>query len=141
MSIKQKLFASFGFIILILIGVAAFSVFQLSKTDNNYSFLIDDRAYKVIEASKIQNATSLQGLYIRSYVLRQNPSDLESLTEQREIVAQTLSEIAPLFDVEQMQKEINNVKGQQSSYNSYVDKIIEAVNNNQLAKANSILFK
>ena len=141
MSIKKKLFASFSFIILILIGVAAFSVYQLSKIDSNYSFLIDDRTYKVIEAQKIQNATSLQGLYIRSYVLRQNNSDLENLKEQREIVTETLNEIAPLFTVKQMQEEIQNINEQQVLYNGYVDEIIKYVDHNDIDKAENILFE
>lgn len=140
MTISKKLFTSFSIIILILIGVAAFSAYQLSKIDNEYSFLLDDRAYKVIEASKIQNATSLQGLYIRSYVLRKESSNLESLSTQREIVTQTLNEIEPLFKSEQMQKEISKIQEQQILYNGYVDKIINYVDSNQLEKANATLF-
>lgn len=140
MTISKKLFTSFSIIILILIGVAAFSAYQLSKIDNEYSFLLDDRTYKVIEASKIQNATSLQGLYIRSYVLRKESSNLESLSTQREIVTQTLNEIEPLFKSEQMQKEISKIQEQQILYNGYVDKIINYVDSNQLEKANATLF-
>jgi len=140
MSIKKKLFTSFGTIIFILIALAAFSVIQLSKIDNNYTYLIDDRAYKVLEASKVQNATSLQGLYIRSYVLRQDSSDLDSLSAQRKIVTQTISEIEPLFKDEQMKKEIQNVKDQQALYNGYVEKIIQYVNNDQNDKATNMLF-
>ena len=140
MSIRNKLFTSFGIIILILIGLAAFSSTQMSKIDNNYSYLLDDRAYKVIESSKIQNATSLQGLYIRSYVLRQDSSDLDNLYAKREFVAQKISEIEPLFKKEQIQEEIKNLKEQQNLYNGYVDEIIKYVDNNQSEKAKNMLF-
>lgn len=140
MTIRKKLFTSFSIIILILISVAAFSAYQLSNIDDEYTYLLDDRAYKVIEASKIQNANSLQGLYIRSYVLRKKSSNLESLSTQREIVTQTLNEIEPLFKTEQMQKEISKIQEQQILYNGYVDKIINYVDSNQLEKANATLF-
>lgn len=140
MTIRKKLFTSFSIIILILISVAAFSAYQLSNIDDEYTYLLDDRAYKVIEASKIQNANSLQGLYIRSYVLRKESSNLESLSTQREIVTQTLNEIEPLFKTEQMQKEISKIQEQQILYNGYVDKIINYVDSNQLEKANATLF-
>lgn len=94
MSIKTKLFLNFSIIILILLGVSTYSVYEMSKLNDDYSYLIDDRAYKVIEAGKVQNAISLQGLYIRSYVLRQDPSDLESLSEQREFIKTTIEKIA-----------------------------------------------
>ncbi|WP_010290530.1 hypothetical protein [Kurthia massiliensis] len=72
--------------------------------NTNYDYLIEDRAHKVIEASKIQNATSLQGLYIRSYVLRKDKDDLSSLYSQRETVTDTLNKIEPLFKTPEMQK-------------------------------------
>ena len=110
MSIKKKLLTSFSVIILILIGLSAFSVYQMTKMDNDYTFLLEDRAYKVMEASKVQNATSLQGLYIRSYVLRQEKASLDNLYAQREIVTNTLNEIEPLFTVPKMQQEINKIQ-------------------------------
>ena len=140
MSIRKKLYSSFGIIILILIGLSAFSVYQISKINNDYTFLLDDRAYKVMEASKVQNATSLQGLYIRSYLLRQESSTLDNLYAQRDIVTNTLNEIEPLFKIPQMQEEISNIKEQQELYNGYVDKIIEYVDNKQTQEATYTLF-
>lgn len=140
MSIKKKLFTSFGFIIVILIGLSAFSVIQLSKMDNDYTFILEDRVHKSMEASKIQNATSLQGLYIRSYVLRRDSLTLDNLYAQRELVTKTLNEIEPLFKNEQMQKEIGNIKKQQALYSDYVDKIIEFVDKNKTEEATFTLF-
>lgn len=140
MSLKKKLLTTFGVLIVVLIGLSAFSVFQMSKMNSNYDYLVEDRAYKVIESSKIQNATSLQGLYIRSYVLRQSKSDLDSLQEQRQVVSKTLEDIAPLFVTEEMSKEIENIQQQQSNYNNYVDKIIEYVDNGKDREAQNMLF-
>ncbi|HWJ78814.1 MAG TPA: MCP four helix bundle domain-containing protein, partial [Niallia sp.] len=140
MSIKKKLFLSFGSIIFILIGLSAFSVIKISSINSDYTFLIDDRSYKVIEASKVQNATSLQGLYLRSYVLRQDSTDLDSLYNQRETVSEIINEIEPLFIIEQMKDEIKNIKEQQTLYNDYVDQIIIYVDNNQQDKALNMLF-
>lgn len=140
MSIKKKLLTSFGTIIVILVALASFAVIQMSNIDKNYSNLIDDDVHKVIEASKIQNAVSLQGLYIRSYVLRKDSTDIDNLSVQREIVTQTLSEIEPLFKTEDMQYEIGNIKEQQALYSGYVDTIIEYVKNDQIDKAQNMLF-
>ncbi|MBQ0140104.1 MAG: MCP four helix bundle domain-containing protein [Kurthia sp.] len=140
MSIKKKLFSIFGVIIIILIGIALFSVIQMTKIDNNYGELVDDQSYKVIEASKIQNATSLQGLYIRSYVLRQNKDDLETLFEQRKTVNETMNTIEPLFVDPKMVKEISTIKEQQELYNGYVDTIIDYVDKKQIKEAQTILF-
>ena len=140
MSIGKKLFLSFGAITLLLITIATFSVMQMSKIDEDYTYLLDDRAYKVIEASKIQNATSLQGLALRSYVLRQNQDDLETIEAQRVTITSTMEKIESLFVVEEMIEEINHIKEQQLLYTEYVDDVIRYVDQNELDKATETLF-
>lgn len=140
MSIRKKLFTSFGILIVLLIAISAISISQITKLNDDYTYLLDDRAYKVVEAQKIQNATSLQGLYIRSYVLQKEQSALDSLYAQRDLVSNKINEIEPLFKNVQMQEELRNLKEQQSLYNDYVDQVINYVDADQLDKANNILF-
>ncbi|MFP5303838.1 hypothetical protein R2R70_21910, partial [Cobetia sp. SIMBA_158] len=83
---------------------------EMAQINDQYSYLIDDRVYKVVESSKIQNATSLQGLYLRSYVLRKDSTDLESLYAQREIISEAIDLIDDLFVDDEMIKEIEHIK-------------------------------
>lgn len=141
MSIKQKLFMGFGSGTLILIGLAIFSIFQMTKMGNEYNDLIDDRAYVVINAAKVQNATSLQGLAIRSYVLSQDDAEIENIVNKRTQIEQLINEIEPYFVVNEMQKELQNIKAQQLLYKGYVDEIIQAVDDGAVDKAKKILFE
>lgn len=140
MSIKTKLLASFGTIIFILIVLATYSSIQISKVNDDYSYLIDDRVHKVVEVGKIQNASSLQGLYLRSYVLRQSDEDLEKLYEQRKIVAETVEKIESLFRDASMIEQFKIVKEQQQLYSEYVDQVIDYVDKKQLDEAYNVLF-
>ncbi|MFO7316977.1 MAG: methyl-accepting chemotaxis protein [Bacilli bacterium] len=140
MSIKTKLLASFGTIIFILIVLATYSSIQISKVNDDYSYLIDDRVHKVVEVGKIQNASSLQGLYLRSYVLRQSDEDLEKLYEQRKIVAETVEKIESLFRDASMIEQFKIVKEQQQLYSEYVDQVIDYVDKKQLDEAYDVLF-
>ncbi|AMO86569.1 Methyl-accepting chemotaxis protein [Solibacillus isronensis B3W22] len=141
MNIGKKLFGSFGIVIVILIFLSIFSVIKMTEIDEDYSFLIEDRVYKVTELSEIQNATSLQGLYIRSYVLRQDSADLENLTTQRETIAEKISEIEGLFRTADMQEQINTLKENQALYNDYVSQVIDYIDNDEFEKANNMLFE
>lgn len=141
MNIGKKLFGSFGIVIVILIFLSIFSVIKMTEIDKDYSFLIEDRVYKVTELSEIQNATSLQGLYIRSYVLRQDSADLENLTTQRETIAEKISEIEGLFRTADMQEQINTLKENQALYNDYVSQVIDYIDNDEFEKANNMLFE
>lgn len=140
MSIKKKLTASFSVVIAILLVVSIFSMIKLKDIDEEYTFLLEDRAHKVIEVSKIQNAISLQGLNLRSYVLRQNNEDLERLEQRRTTIDTTLTEVKPLFVVPQMLDEIEIIETQQKLYAQYTNEIINFVDNNEVDKAYAVLF-
>lgn len=140
MSIRKKLAASFTIVIVILLVVSIFSMVKLNDMDEEYTFLLEDRAHKVIEVSKIQNAVSLQGLNLRSYVLRQNNEDIERLEQRRETINSTLSEIKPLFTVPEMIEQIEVIEEQQVLYTQYAQEIIKHVDNNQTEQAYAVLF-
>lgn len=140
MNIKQKLFLSFGSSILLFISLATFAVFQLQKISDEYTYLLEDRAYKVIEATKIQNATSLQGLSIRSYVLRQDEEELAAIDEQREFILTTLEKIEPLFVVPEMRAELDTLQQLEIAYTTYVDNIIADVQAGNIKRATATLF-
>lgn len=139
MSIARKLFRVFGVITFILMGLSAFSITQISKIDTTYSNLIDVDVYKVIETSKIQNAVSLQELYIRSYMLYKNPADVDNIYEQKDVITEFLHKIEPLLASSEMKDEIRNIKEQEPIYSGYMDEIIQAIDNNQMEEANNLL--
>ena len=140
MSIKQKLIMSFSSITLLLIGLAIFSNVQLTNIDEDYTFLLDERAYKVIEVSKVQNATSIQGLSLRSYLLRQDKSDVNTIQEQQQVVMTTLKDIQHLFTNPEMAKEMENVQQQYTKYIAHVEEIIALADKGALKDAENMLF-
>ena len=140
MSIKHKLLLSYSVIVLILIGISIYSIFQILHINKEYSTLMDERVYKVMEARKIQNGTSLQGLYLRSYVLRQSDKNLEMFLESRETALKNLEEIAPLFNNEEMQEQIQIIQEKQELYNQYSDKVIDHIKKGETGQALNTLF-
>lgn len=140
MSIKHKLLLSYSAIVLILIGISIYSIFQILHINKEYSTLMDERVYKVMEAREIQNGTSLQGLYLRSYVLRQSDKDLEMFLESRETALKNLEEIAPLFNNEEMQEQIQIIQEKQELYNQYSDKVIDHIKKGETGQALNTLF-
>ena len=140
MNIKGKLYLSFGICILLFISLAAFAVFQLQKISDDYTYLLEDRAYKVIEATKIHNATSSQGLSIRSYVLRQDEEELTDINAQREFILTTLAKIEPLFVVPEMRAELETLQQLENTYTTHVDTVIADVQAGNIERATATLF-
>lgn len=141
MSIGKKLTASFSLIIVILLGLSIFALIKMQSIDSDYTYLIDDRAYKVIKVSEIQNAASQEGLIIRSYVLRKSEEDLTNLQAQQDLIKNTLDEIEPKFKTVQMQEEIQTLRDQQALFEDYVTQVINYVDNNEQDKALNMLFE
>ncbi|MFL0583316.1 methyl-accepting chemotaxis protein [Solibacillus silvestris] len=141
MNIGKKLFGSFGIVIVILIFLSIFSVIKMTEIDEDYSYVIDGAVFNAMELSAIQNATSLQGLYIRSYVLRQDPTDIENLTTQRETIAEKIGEIEGIFRTAKMQEQLSILKEQQALYNGYVEEVIAYVDNEETDRAYNMLFE
>ena len=140
MTIGKKLITSFSIIILILIGVSAFSIVKMKEIDNNNTQLVEGNVFKAMKASETQNAISLQGLYLRSYVLRQNNEDLEALATQQELSAKLVAEIEPMIVLEQMRKEIEIVKENQALYKQYASEVIDYIDAGNQDQAYEVLF-
>ncbi|MBD8036781.1 methyl-accepting chemotaxis protein [Solibacillus sp. A46] len=140
MTIKRKLYGSFSIIILILVFLSTFSIIKMTEIDEDYSFVIEDRVLKVMELSEIQNATSLQGLYIRSYVLRQDPKDLENLNSQIDTINKKIIELETLSNTTQLQEQLSTLKEQQDSYDDYVHEVVRYVDSKEMDKADNMLF-
>ena len=141
MKIGKKLAVSFSIIIVILLILSVFSIGKMKEIDNNYTFLLEDRVYKVMEVSEIRNATSLQGLYLRSYVLRQSSEDLTNLEAQQELMSSRLKEIKPMFSIPEMVKEIETAEEQITLYTQYVNEVISYVDSGNQDEAYNVLFE
>ena len=54
MKIGKKLVVSFSIIIVILLILSIFSIGKMKEIDNNYTFLLEDRVYKVKKYQKFK---------------------------------------------------------------------------------------
>ncbi|OCS89202.1 methyl-accepting chemotaxis protein [Caryophanon latum] len=140
MSIKQKLFLSFSIITFLLVTLAIYASVQLYNMDNRSSFLLNERVDQTLESTSMQNAISLQGLYIRSYVLRQNDDDLVNLEKQRQFIQDTVAALDHTFTSPEILKEFESIKENQKIYTQYTEQVVAAVKRNDLKTADDILF-
>lgn len=141
MNIRKKLALSFTSIIVILLVISIFALDKLKDIDGEYTFLLEDRVYKVVEVSKIQNAVSLQGLYLRSYVLNRDSAEIERLNDRRNEITSTINNVKPMMTSEEMQAEMKSIEDNQRLYTQYADEIINLVGRDKIEQAQKILFE
>lgn len=140
MSIKRKLIVVFSITLVSLIAIATFASMQITKINSNYTFLIDDRVFKISEAASIENATSLQGMYIRSYILSEDTKDFERVKEQQEIIKTKVNELEPIIVMPEVKEYLEQYKSNQSVYNAAVEQIATYVAKGEIDKAKTVLF-
>lgn len=140
MSIRNKLYAGFGTIILFLLISSSLAYYQMNKLNNQYTFLLEDRVYKTILVNKILNASSSQGNYIRSYILEpDNPTTLEKLESHKELINDEITELESTFNEQQLQKEIQTLKENQAKFNAASQEILNIYNGENLQEVIHIL--
>lgn len=139
MSIRTKLYSGFGILVAILILTSVLAFTQLTKVDKQYSNLIEDRVYKLLQVDQILNASSLQGLYLRSYIL--NPSDetLKNLEAQKNLIHEKSKELEGLFYDQSMLDELKLLGENQLKFEEASDEIITTFSTNDLDSAVQLL--
>ncbi|WP_431807741.1 methyl-accepting chemotaxis protein [Lysinibacillus sphaericus] len=124
MSIKKKIYLGFGSIILFLILSSTIAFVQLKSVNNKYTFTIEDRVYKLLQVDAILNASSLQGLYIRSYILDPSDETIKNLEKQEELIEEKTAELEKIIKNPEMQKQLQSIKENQAKFNQGAQDII-----------------
>ncbi|MCS1382471.1 methyl-accepting chemotaxis protein [Lysinibacillus sphaericus] len=124
MSIKKKIYLGFGSIILFLLLSSTIAFVQLKSVDNKYTFTIEDRVYKLLQVDAILNASSLQGLYIRSYILDPSDETIKNLEKQEELIEEKTAELEKIIKNPEMQKQLQSIKENQAKFNQGAQDII-----------------
>lgn len=124
MSIKKKIYLGFGSIILFLLLSSTIAFVQLKSVNNKYSFTIEDRVYKLLQVDAILNASSLQGLYIRSYILDPSDETIKNLEKQEELIEEKTAELEKIIKNPEMQKQLQSIKENQAKFNQGAQNII-----------------
>ncbi|MFJ7669455.1 methyl-accepting chemotaxis protein [Lysinibacillus sp. NPDC097195] len=139
MSIRNKLYMSFGTMILLLLIISSIAYYQLNHIDKLNHDLFDNRVYKLLQIDKILSASALQGSYLRSYILEPNEATYKKLEEQENIIQTKVAELDSLFTSENTQRQMEIIKTKQALFEKAALEIINTYDSNNLQSAIDIL--
>ena len=135
MSISKKLYSVFFILIAFLAIVTVTGYIQLMNVKNTYSDILDDRVAKITEVKDVQYASALQGVYMRSYVLKPEQETLDNLKKQQEIISTKVDDLSTKFYTENMKQELQNVEQNQEKFLASSQSIIDMVSKGKHDKA------
>lgn len=139
MSIRKKLYGSFAIIIALLMISSILAYVQLNKINNTYTDLLENRVHKLLLTDKILNASSLQGLYVRSYMLEPSAKTLDNLTSYQNTLQELADELEKITTTSDMSEQIKIIKNSEADFTAASTEILAAVDANNLEGAKSIL--
>ncbi|WP_431028186.1 methyl-accepting chemotaxis protein [Lysinibacillus sp. LZ02] len=135
MGIGRKLYLGFAMVVTLLIISVVIAYSQITKVDNEYAFLLDDRVKKVVIVNEMNNASSLQGLYLRSYILSPSAKTAENIKEQTASIKASIEELEPIILAEEMKEELAIIKENTVEFERISVKVINLVDAGDAAAA------
>ena len=139
MSIRKRLVSAFSVIILFLLISSIISYSQINKLSRENTFLIEDRVSKVLIVDRIINASSLQGVYIRSYLLEPNKATLDNLLEQQNTIHRLVETLDEIVTVPAMKEQIQLLLEHQQNFEDAKQETLKAFDGGDTQKAIDLL--
>ncbi|MGM9943456.1 MAG: methyl-accepting chemotaxis protein [Lysinibacillus sp.] len=124
MSIRKKLFAAFGAIVLLVIFVSIVNLMQVQRVSSNYETIIDEQQSMLLQASEMKNNLSTQGMLVRQFALSGDLSVIDTLDEEREKMKEHITFISAIEHAE-LSEPIAKIIEQQQLFNEAIDKTVE----------------
>lgn len=124
MTIRKKLFAAFGAIVLIVIFISIVNLMQVQRVNSNYETIIDEQQSMLLQASEMKNNLSTQGMLVRQFALSGDLSVIENLNTEREKMEEHIASISTIKH-EELSEPIAKIIEQQQYLNEGIDKTVE----------------
>ncbi|MFJ7951976.1 methyl-accepting chemotaxis protein [Lysinibacillus sp. NPDC096418] len=139
MSIRKRLGSAFSVIIIFLLVSSIISYSQINKISQENTFLIDDSINKAFIVDRITNASSLQGVYIRSYLLEPNNATLDKLHEQQNTIHSLVEKIDMLVPVPVIKEQLQLLLEHQQKFEDAEQEILAMFNSGDTQRAIDLL--
>ena len=108
LTVKQKLLAGFGLLILLIAIIVAVAMMKLNTIDAKIRDVTEDRYPKIVLANKISVTTLDIGRYIRNAIIVQTPEETETNIKKVEDLR-----AANAVNMDQMEKLLSTPKGKE----------------------------
>lgn len=125
MSIRGKLAATFGLILLIWGSAMGFLIYNMNITDKNYNNLIDNRIRVKERALALSNNFTDSGYSLRGYLLTGDNMDKDSYDRSITVVNLLIAEIGSKLESLEERSIFENIGGKLAGYEKYAKDLIK----------------
>jgi len=144
MKIGPRLTLGFGTILILMIIVGAFSLFQIRGFNSSLDTMLHDRFPKTVETAEIINNLNVIAIALRNIIIDNSKTtvdaELKRVVDSRKIVADNLEKLKSTIKSEKGKAAIAKIDVIRPVYVKETEQYIELVRNGQLEQAKSLLL-
>lgn len=115
LTVRKKLFGGFFSVLLILFALAAFSYYEINAIDDNYTYLIEDKANKLVLIKDLELAAKGEHTTFRGYLIMGTEESLQAYNQSVENYkkkSEHLEDLIKLPKAKALLSEINAIEGE-----------------------------
>lgn len=135
LTVRRKVWFGFLLILTILLVVGMSGILALSKLNNEYRFLIDDKIKKVLLFEQILSEQNEEAKNIRGYIIYQDTSHVEQREENMKSINGKLKELDKIVRTPSARELLKEVIETSKSYEQISELIIRDVNEGNIESA------
>ncbi|WP_347490338.1 methyl-accepting chemotaxis protein [Desulfoscipio sp. XC116] len=135
LNIKGKILFGFGIVILLLLGSCLYLIAEMKKMDDNYSALINEKAYGYVYAESARAEFNMSAVNVRGYIIDGNSDSPAKIQASLDKSIKLLDKIASLISTDEGERLINDYKAKADAYKKLMlDQLVPLVSARDLAQ-------
>lgn len=136
MLIRTKLYLSYGVLIVAIVLMSVFGIYQISSVNNLYSNVIDTNVQRMATMTRIDVDISDYRGYAFAHVIAQDTATQQSYEQKMSQTKKTIDENLEKYkDLSNQKDKVAKLQGEWGDFSSKIDQLIAASRNNDTTLA------
>lgn len=138
-TINRKLLGGFLVVILILVAIIGVSYYQINTVNNNYSFLLQDKAKKAVDIKDLQVAVKQEMVSMRGYLIVGDDQAFQDYSRAQEEYKKKYEDLIGRFQLPQainLLKQLNEIENE---YQQFANQVFELKKQNKTEEYRTLI--
>lgn len=138
-TISKKILGGFSIVITVLIVIIGVGYYQLNNVDNNYTFLIQDKAKKAVDIKDLQIAVKQEIVTLRGYLVLDDEESLENFNKATDDFQKKYNSMMEIFEIPEAIKMLEELKKIEDEYQQFAAQVFELKRQDKISEAEALV--
>lgn len=138
-TISKKILGGFSIVITVLIVIIGVGYYQLNNVDNNYTFLIQDKAKKAVDIKDLQIAVKQEIVTLRGYLVLDDEESLENFNKATDDFQKKYNSMMEIFEIPEAIKMLEELKKIEVEYQQFAAQVFELKRQDKISEVEALV--